>query len=128
MISEAIYSILNSSSSLNSYVNGRISSFVMNQESVFPYVVFMLIRQEGNGTKDNSSEVDEINLTVFCLSKDSVEVRNIANSVKSALDGYNGTISGVTIQSCDWERFRDGWEGVSNSYQISVEFILFVKS
>lgn len=124
MIRDAIYSILSADTTLTA-LTSRISHGIANQEGNMPYVTFMVYDTDPNPTKDTLSEVDIVYLAVNCISQNNRNCILIAEAVRSALDGYSGTISSTTIQSITFQKLRDNWMPEAKAYQLVLDFQIF---
>jgi len=126
MIQKAIHSILEADGTVTGY-SSNISHGLMNQESQMPYYTFIIFNQTGNPTKDTTSELDELSIQVNCVSRNNEEAINMAEAVRSALDGYSGAQDSTVIQSIDFDKYREAYDGQSRAFVMGIEFIIFIE-
>jgi hypothetical protein len=126
MIQTAIYTILSGDATLIALTT-RISHGLANQEDTMPFVTFLIFDVDPNPTKDTLSETDVISVSVSCIDTDNLNVVAIAEAVRSALDGYSGTVDSTIIESSTFQKSRDSWSAEAKAFQLVVEFQIFVK-
>lgn len=94
-ISKAIYYLL-ANSSVTGYTGTRIYPIVMPENTPFPMVVY-----ERRTNPEYSKDDAVLKLTtgiITVISDDYTESINIANAVNSALENYNGVVSGIDVK------------------------------
>lgn len=126
MIRDAIYTILSADAGLTALTT-QISHGLANQEEIMPYVTYLVYDTDPNPTKDTLSETDVVYLSVNCVSQNNRNCVSIAEAARSALDGYAGTVSGVTIQSITFTKMRDNWIPSAKAFQLVADFQIFHK-
>ena len=126
MIRQAIYTILSGDSTLTDLTT-RISHGLANQEDLMPYVTFLVYDTDPNPTKSTLSETDIIYISVSCISQNNLNAVAIAAAVRSALDGYSGTVDSTVIESATFIKNRDAWIPEAKAFQLVVEFQFFIK-
>lgn len=98
MIEAAINSIL--LVALVASVEDRIYPGKAPQKVTTPYVVYSKISSPRDHTHDGASGLCKSRIQVAIFSEDYLEVKQVVDSVREALDGYKGTSEGVRIDSC----------------------------
>ena len=126
MIRNAIYTILAADAGVIALTT-NISHGLMNQETQMPFVTFLVYDTDPNDTKDTLSQTDIIYLSVSCISQNNLNAVAIAEAVRTALDGYTGTVDSTVIESSTFLKTRDGWIQDAKAFQATVEFQLFIK-
>ena len=126
MIRQAIYTILSGDSPLVA-LTSRISHGLANQEDIMPYVTFLVFDTDPNPTKDTLSQTDVISISVSCISQNNLNAVAIADAVRTALDGFTGTVDSTVIESTAFTKSRDAWIPDAKAFQIVVEFQFFIK-
>ena len=126
MIRNAIYTILSGDSSVSALTT-RISHGIANQEDNLPYITFLVYDTDPNETKDTLSETDIIYVSISCISHNNLNAVTIGEAVRTALDGYTGTVDSTVIESSTFLKLRDTWLPTAKAFQIVVEFQIFIK-
>ncbi len=94
-ISKAIYYLL-VNSSVTGYTGTRIYPIVMPENTPFPMVVY-----ERRTNPEYSKDDAVLKLTtgiITVISDDYTESIDLANAVNSALENYNGIVSGIDVK------------------------------
>lgn len=94
-ISKAIYYLL-ANSSVTGYTGTRIYPIVMPENTPFPMVVY-----ERRTNPEYSKDDAVLKLTtgiITVISDDYTESIDLANAVNSALENYNGVVSGIDVK------------------------------
>jgi len=126
MIRNAIYTILAADAGVIALTTD-ISHGVMNQETTKPYITYLIYDQDPNETKDTLSELDIVYVSISCISSNNLNAVAIGEAVRTALDGYAGTVDATVIQSSSFLKFRDGWIQDAKAFQMTVEFQIFME-
>jgi hypothetical protein len=99
MTGKAIYGILNAAAPVTGYVSTRIYPDMAPQNAEYPFIVYRLTGNLPSDTKEGASILDVVEATVEMYSKTYTQAQDIAGAVRTALDRYSGTVSGVEIDS-----------------------------
>jgi hypothetical protein len=126
MIRNAIYTILSGDATVSALTT-RISHGIANQEDNMPYITFLVYDTDPNETKDTLSETDIIYVSISCISHNNLNAVTIGEAVRTALDGYTGTVDSTVIESSTFLKLRDTWLPTAKAFQIVVEFQIFIK-
>lgn len=127
MIGQAVYSILNSTTAITDAVNG-IFPVVASQDTQPPYIIHQTVTTEPTDIKDSGSPLDNIRYQVDTYGKTKAIVDSIANSVRSALDRYSGTVATIKIDSIKFLDEHDGpYEEEVDLYRVIQEFQIRIK-
>ena len=121
MIRNAIYTILSGDSSVSALTT-RISHGIANQEDNLPYITFLVYDTDPNETKDTLSETDIIYVSISCISHNNLNAVTIGEAVRTALDGYTGTVDSTVIESSTFLKLRDTWLPTAKAFQIVENF------
>lgn len=100
LINKAIFSILSENVDIVSTVSTRLYPIVATQEDTpLPFIVFQRKEMLPNYTKDACSfNMNKVVVTV--LSKDYAQSVDLAQEVRSSIEGRSGTFNGVHINRC----------------------------
>lgn len=105
MIGTAIKSIL---SDVTKYVSG--SREPSNPGS--KWVVYHMISDVPHSTKGAVSTLEQYRFQLDCYGRTYSDADTLAASVKSAMDGYTGTVSSVEIESIFFDGEYDGVQSI----------------
>jgi len=122
----AVYDILQADSNVTDEVSTRVFMSRGNQEETIPFIVFEADMIENTYTKDKTSTVDKwrVELDIYHDSIEDAEALGLL--VRSALQGYTGTINSVTVQGCVLEVEQQDYDVDefplwSQDYEIRIE-------
>jgi len=105
-VSKVAYYILSSDSGVSAIVGTKIYPEVAPIGTVAPYIVYQEISNVPTQSKTAVSQTEMTRLQVSCFTEISANSKSaylngidLANAVRTALEGVKGTISGVVVQS-----------------------------
>ena len=96
---KVIYGVLNGASAVTTIATGGIFPDIVPQLKVPPFVAYRTQSADYNETKDGVSDLDEFDVTVVSIAKTRTAAEGLAAAVRTALDGYEGTINSVVVDS-----------------------------
>lgn len=99
MTGKAIYGILSAAAPVSGYVGTRIYPDMATQNATYPFIVYRVTASLPSDTKEGASTLDVVEVTVEVYAKTYTQGQDIAGAVRTALDRYSGTVSGVAIDS-----------------------------
>lgn len=97
-IYDAIVAKLKATAALTALVGTRIYPDEVPQGKLYPAVFYMTVSDVKDHfiTEISSLEAPNIQLTTYADAKD--DAAAVAEEIKTAINGYQGTLSGITIQ------------------------------
>lgn len=101
---KAIFYILSNHVGTAALVDARIYPDMATQKAAYPFIVYSVTATRPTDTKDGSSVLDEVSVSVMCYASTYTASQDIAEQVRTALDRTTGTYSGVAVDSI---RFDD---------------------
>lgn len=129
----AIYQILSGSalSSLSTYIGTRIFPLVIPDDMRAKIgtecaLVYQVINNSPNDTNSGVSKLDEMVVQISCYGADYDNVVAVMDDVRTEMDRYIGTVSGINIQSIQYQNERNQFndkgevDGYSHDYKIRV--------
>ena len=122
MIGASIYTLLSGHAPLVALVGTQMYPVHATQEKKDPMLVYGIIDQDPQHSKDRASLEDWIKVGIEIYAKDYDQMHAIAKEVRAALDRANGTIAGNEISMITFEGFKDGWEPERESYAGDITF------
>ena len=123
---KAIYNIL-AASAVNSSVGGRIYPQIGPQNAAAPFIVYVLDSTDPSDTKSGVSTLDTAIYDVIVVSSSYSEMATISDQVRSALDRYAGTVSGVEVQSIQLNNIDTDYDQDSARYMSGMDFNIRIK-
>ena len=124
---KAIYSILTGDSAVSALVGNRIYPQIAAQGAAFPFIVYVLQDTSPSDTKSGVSTLDEVRYDIVVASESYAEASDLTNKVRTALDRYTGTVSGVVIDSIQFIDLDVDNDPATETYVTSSEYIIRVK-
>lgn len=100
------------------------------QNTAYPFVVFRVVSNVPSNTKDAVSTLDKYRVQISVFSDDVADISPITNHIKTVFDGQTWTVSGYTVQRCDFAGEEDLTErGDSHEiiYHKALDFRIFYK-
>jgi len=124
---KAIYSILTSDSAVSAIVGTRVYPQIAAQGAAFPFVVYLINDITPSDTKSGVSTLDEVRYDIIVASESYAEASDLTNKIRTALDRYSGTVSGVVIDSIQFTDLDVNNDPGTETYLTSSEYIIRVK-
>lgn len=124
---KAIYSILTGDSAVSAIVGNRVYPQIAAQGAAFPFVVYVLQDTSPSDTKSGVSTLDEVRYDIVVASESYAEASDLTNKIRTALDRYTGTVSGVVIDSIQFIDLDVDNDPATETYVTSSEYIIRVK-
>jgi len=100
---KAIYKLLKDSSAVGAICADRIFPEMAQQDAVLPFIVYTVTDTTPAATKNATSKLDTARVELYCVSDDYEVGMNLGIAVRGALDRQSGTLSGVEVQSIDFD-------------------------
>ena len=124
---KAIYSILTADSDVNAIVSGRVYPQIAAQGAAFPFVVYVINDLTPSDTKSGVSTLDEVRYEVLAIAETYAEAADLNEKVRTALDRYTGTVSGVVVDSIQFTELETDYDPAAEVYIANSEYIIRVK-
>ena len=100
---KAIYKLLKDSADVGAICADRIYPELAQQDADAPFIVYTVTDTTPSPTKNATSKLDTARVELYCISDDYEQAMNLGIAVRTALDRQSGTISGVEVQSVDFD-------------------------
>lgn len=100
---KAIYKLLKDSADVGAICADRIYPELAQQDVDTPFIVYTVIDTTPSGTKNATSKLDTARVELYCVSDDYEQSMDLGIACRSALDRQSGTVSGVEVQSIDFD-------------------------
>ena len=95
---DAIYDILVADSNVNTAVGTRVYLVEAPQDETLPFIVYRTEKEDETHTKSGVSNLDTYRIEVDAYVADFGTNTNLPTDIRTALDGYQGTINSVVVQ------------------------------
>ena len=100
---KAIYKLLKDSADVGAICADRIYPELAQQDVDAPFIVYTVTDTTPSATKNATSKLDTARVELYCISDDYEQAMSLGIAVRTALDRQSGTISGVEVQSIDFD-------------------------
>jgi hypothetical protein len=100
---KAIYKLLKDSADVGAICADRIYPELAQQDVDVPFIVYTVTDTTPSGTKNATSKLDTARVELYCVSDDYEQSMDLGIACRSALDRQSGTVSGVEVQSIDFD-------------------------
>ena len=100
---KAIYKLLKDSADVGAICADRIYPELAQQDIDVPFVVYTVTDTTPSGTKNATSKLDTARVELYCVSDDYEQSMDLGIACRGALDRTSGTVSGVEVQSIDFD-------------------------
>lgn len=124
---KAIYSILTGDSAVSALVGSRVYPQIAAQGAAFPFVVYLVNDLTPSDTKSGVSTLDEVRYEVLAIAETYAEAADLNEKIRTALDRYTGTVSGVVIDSIQFTELEVDFDDNSETYIVNSEYVIRVK-
>jgi hypothetical protein len=128
LIEQALMTYLLAQSGITALVGQRIYFVIAPQETAKPYIVVTKIDAPEVGSHDGPAELasPRFQLSVFAVTYSAA--KNISAAIKTALDGYSGTMGGAGGLHVDIPRREDEndfYEESTGLFQVASDYIVW---
>ena len=96
---KVIYGRLSNDATVTAVATGGIYPDTIPQGKTPPFMAFRTQSVDYNETKDGVSGLDEVDVTVVSIGTTRNSAETLAGVVRTSLDGYDGTINSVVVDS-----------------------------
>ena len=100
---KAIYKLLKDSADVGAICADRIYPELAQQDVDTPFIVYTVTDTTPSGTKNATSKLDTARVELYCVSDDYEQSMDLGIACRTALDRQSGTVSGVEVQSIDFD-------------------------
>jgi len=100
---KAIYKLLKDSADVGAICADRIYPELAQQDVDVPFIVYTVTDTTPSGTKNATSKLDTARVELYCVSDDYEQSMDLGIACRTALDRQSGTVSGVEVQSIDFD-------------------------
>ncbi len=98
-IEDAIYSLLSSDGTLSALVDTRIDPLLVPQSDVMPAVTYKQLPSRRDDTLGGPTGLVQSQWEFSCWGSTYASARAVADALRQAISGFDGTVLGVVIQA-----------------------------
>lgn len=113
--------ILVNNSPVFSAVGVRIRPDVLDEDDDFPAVLIEVEEEDPLAMLSDFGGLQKARVAITSLSRNRIESRQIAKKIRTALDGYDGTVNSVEVEAT-FEKRENGFEHDDDGADIGVYF------
>jgi hypothetical protein len=106
---------------------GRVYALVLPQgdQLTLPAVAWRRISTSRDRTSDGPSRLVFARVQYECWGKTLAEAESAADAVRLALDGYNGQVDGVDLQTVDVDEDRQDYDDAVKLFCVSMDALVW---
>lgn len=134
-VAKVIFNILSSDGNVNGFVGTNIYPFISEQTVAFPCIVYEVIAATPTNRKDGTSAKDRFFTRVSAYSDKETsflngqdEVAEIADHIRTALDGKNGTYATIKVEDIRFENISWATNSQDKFYQVDQDFMISINN
>lgn len=124
---KAVHEILENNGSVTAIVGNRIFPNVAEQGVEMPLIVYSLIFNEPQDTKDSHNDCDKYSIQITCHGRNWDNLGILKKSVKTALERYKGTVTGAIVHNCYFISEDTIYNKEDEVYMIVFRFEIWLK-
>jgi hypothetical protein len=128
-IDESLVSILAVSTAVTAICGQRIYPLYARQTAPKPLVIYQRISSVREHSHDGPSGLARPRFQFRCVANSFSEARGLADAVRGALDGYQGTVGGVRIDAILFENELDAddvaLDAEATAYSVLMDFFVW---
>jgi len=122
MIAPAIYSLLKNNAAIAALVVARIYPGTIIQGDAYPSIYFNVTSANGDHTKNGPAAFHFIDVSITCLDNLYKDCETLADLIRVALDGYEGTVETIKIENIIYNGRSDAGIDTTLIHQITQTF------
>lgn len=121
-IEEAIWSLLQNTSSITSLVSTRVYPVQMPQNPVYPALVYSLVSDRGLDWLSGDGGMQWPRFQFDCYARTYTQAKRLARTLRLALNGASETVGAIDICRVMFLNEVDDFEPVAGIYLVTVDF------
>jgi hypothetical protein len=122
MTIEDLTTYLIANAALIAVVNGRIYPQVLPQHATLPAIVYSQIHGKPGNTMENASGFTDALFQFACVGTSYFDVKKTARNLRTALEGFAGTMGSTKVYGAFQETERDGYDSETLEYRTDLDF------
>ena len=126
-IEKVIYSKLSGDSDVSALVATRIYPVNLPQKPTYPAIVYTRISGERAYSLGGPSDLASPRFQIDCFASTYSAAKDLASKIRSAINGFRGTVAGVLVQGVFLENDNDIFEDDFSVYRVSSDYFIHYK-
>jgi hypothetical protein len=127
-IEEALYAWAVANGSISALIDSRVYPDSLPQKPTLPAVVYRRVAAELEMAHDGPIDLEYSRFRFHCYGDTPKTARTVANTIKSELNGYKGTLGGlVAVHGAFFITQTSDFEDVTDSSRSIIDFRLVFK-
>lgn len=123
-IEEALFTKLSTTPGVTALVGTRIYPVLAPQDTSQDYVVYERVSGNPYHQMTGPSGLSWCRLSYLCFAGRYATAKTIAAALRGAIDGFQGTLSGVAVGSILSEENQDFFDETTRRYMVAVDFVV----
>ncbi len=126
-LNEAIYAWWQANSTLCALAGSRLYPQRLPQSSAYPAAVYQQVSEVGDMAHDGPLDLFKAVYQFDCYGGSLKQAKTLALALRQQLNGYKGTVGGVTIEVVFFVNMVDDFGDALDVYRVSVDFRFMYK-
>ncbi len=126
-VEKVIYSKLSGDSDVAALVSTRIYPVNLPQKPTYPAIVYTRISGDRTYSFEGASGLASPRFQIDCFASTYSGGKDLSSKLRSAINGFRGTVSGIVVQAIFLESDSDMFEDDFNIYRISSDYFVHYK-
>ena len=127
MSASVIYGILKTNAAVTALVGTRIYKAQAKQFDSVPFIVYFKISTNPAQAKSGPSKLDTLRVQVSLYHSDGTAIDVLAETVRTALDRYSGTVGAYNVDSISFLDDADNRDPDTKYYHIAQDYQIRIK-
>jgi hypothetical protein len=122
------YSLLTGTTAITDVVSTRIYKDIVDQNTAYPNLLFIRTGGDADVAMDGPIGLERSEMTLQVRAKSAATVISARDAVKSALNGYSGTVGSTEFQGIFFEYGNSGYVENLGMYHEDLLFTIYHKA
>jgi len=120
-VGDVIHSVIQADSTVAA-ITTTVAPGKVPEQKDYPAVTYDQISGVGLDHKDGTSDMDTERWQIASRAKKRIDAVSLDKAVRSAIDGYSGTVNGVEVLSIRFKNRRTDWESGQDVHRIISDY------
>jgi hypothetical protein len=120
-IESAVHALL---ASVPKVAGGRVFPLIAKSNTSFPYVTYLKVSGERYSELSGPINHARPRMRFNVFAETYAEAKSVTTAIRQKLDGYNGTIEGISILASTLENEVDSYENDIKIYQVTTDYFI----
>lgn len=127
MVEKAIYSKLSGDADVSGLVSSRIYPVNLPQTPTYPAIVYSRVSGQRAHSLSGASNIASPRVQVDAFATTYSGAKDLAAKIRAALNGFRGTVAGITIHGIFLESDNDIFDDDFEIYRITSDYFIHYK-